>query len=65
MAATAFTEHGAVPARCRITLIYEGTNGVQALDLVGRKLPTNGGRAVDGFFGEIDAFVADTRTMRR
>ena len=43
---------------CRITLIYEGTNGVQALDLVGRKLGANGGRAVMSFLGEIDAFVA-------
>ncbi len=42
---------------CRITLIYEGTNGVQALDLVGRKLAANGGRAVMAFFSEIDAFV--------
>ena len=42
---------------CRISLIYEGTNGVQALDLVGRKLAANGGRAVFSFFGEIDEFV--------
>ena len=28
----------------RITMIYEGTNGVQALDLVGRKLGLNGGK---------------------
>jgi alkylation response protein AidB-like acyl-CoA dehydrogenase len=44
---------------CRITLIYEGTNGVQALDLVGRKLSSNGGRAVFSFFAEIDAFLSD------
>ena len=43
----------------RITLIYEGTNGVQALDLVGRKLAASGGRAVMSFFAEIDAFIAD------
>jgi len=43
---------------CRITLIYEGTNGVQALDLVGRKLGANGGRAVFSFFAEIDEFIA-------
>ncbi|MBG7614379.1 acyl-CoA dehydrogenase C-terminal domain-containing protein [Brevundimonas sp. BAL450] len=41
----------------RITMIYEGTNGVQALDLVGRKLPANGGRAVMSWFADIDAFV--------
>jgi alkylation response protein AidB-like acyl-CoA dehydrogenase len=42
----------------RIALIYEGTNGVQALDLVGRKLPLNGARAVFGFFSEVEEFVA-------
>jgi alkylation response protein AidB-like acyl-CoA dehydrogenase len=34
----------------RITMIYEGANGVQALDLVGRKLASNGGRGVQAFF---------------
>jgi hypothetical protein len=34
----------------RIAQIYEGTNGIQALDLVGRKLPANGGRAIQAFF---------------
>ena len=42
----------------RIALIYEGTNGVQALDLVGRKLAANGGRAVMSFFSEIDGFLS-------
>ena len=32
----------------RIAMIYEGANGIQALDLVGRKLPKDGGRAVHG-----------------
>ncbi len=41
----------------RITQIYEGTNGIQALDLVGRKLGANGGRAIFSFFNEIDDFV--------
>ncbi len=55
-----FTEH--FPASqylrdCRIALIYEGTNGIQALDLVGRKLASGGGRAVMSWFAEIDAFV--------
>jgi hypothetical protein len=56
-----FTEHFPVSQYlrdCRIALIYEGTNGVQALDLVGRKLAADGGRAVMGFFAEVDAFVA-------
>ena len=57
-----FTEH--FPASqymrdVRISLIYEGTNGVQALDLVGRKLAADGGRAVMSFFAEIDAYVAE------
>jgi alkylation response protein AidB-like acyl-CoA dehydrogenase len=38
----------------RITMIYEGANGVQAMDLVGRKLAQNGGRAVQAFFKLID-----------
>ena len=42
----------------RIAMIYEGANGIQALDLVGRKLPKDGGRAVTAFFGEIGAFLA-------
>ncbi|GAY23680.1 acyl-CoA dehydrogenase family protein [Sphingobium fuliginis] len=39
----------------RIAQIYEGTNGVQAMDLVGRKLPMAGGAVVDGFFTLVDA----------
>jgi len=42
----------------RIAMIYEGTNGVQALDLVGRKLAANGGRAVMSFSAELDAYIA-------
>jgi hypothetical protein len=42
----------------RIALIYEGTNGIQALDLVGRKLAANGGRAVFGFFNDLEEFVS-------
>src|SRR5262249_26953693 len=41
----------------RLTMIYEGANGIQSLDLVGRKLPANGGRAVFAFFAEVDDFV--------
>ncbi|MYZ49612.1 acyl-CoA dehydrogenase C-terminal domain-containing protein [Propylenella binzhouense] len=43
----------------RIAMIYEGTNGIQALDLVGRKLPKDGGRAVLAFFGEVEAFLKE------
>ncbi len=57
-----YTEH--FPASqylrdARITMIYEGTNGIQALDLVGRKLPANGGRAIMSWFADIDAFVGE------
>jgi len=40
----------------RITMIYEGANGIQAMDLVGRKLAKDGGRAVMAFFGEVETF---------
>ena len=42
----------------RITQIYEGTNGIQALDLVGRKLPAHTGRALRRFFHPVEAFLA-------
>lgn len=43
----------------RIAMIYEGANGIQALDLVGRKLPKDGGRALTAFFNEVTAFAKD------
>jgi alkylation response protein AidB-like acyl-CoA dehydrogenase len=55
-----YTEHFPVSQYLRdsrIALIYEGTNGIQALDLVGRKLAAHGGRSVTTFTAEIDAFV--------
>jgi hypothetical protein len=39
----------------RITPIYEGTNGIQAIDLVTRKLPMEGGNVVRGYLAEIDS----------
>ena len=42
----------------RIPMIYEGTNGVQAMDLAGRKLPKDGGRAVQAFFKLVDDEIA-------
>ena len=42
----------------RIAMIYEGTNGVQAMDLCGRKLASKGGRAVQAFFAMIDEEIA-------
>lgn len=41
----------------RITQIYEGTNGIQALDLVARKLPKNMGRAVRKFIEETNSYL--------
>jgi hypothetical protein len=38
-------------------MIYEGANGIQALDLVGRKLGRDGGRAISAFFKEVTEFV--------
>jgi hypothetical protein len=43
----------------RIAMIYEGANGIQALDLVGRKLPKDRGRAVMSYFKEIGDFIGD------
>jgi hypothetical protein len=43
----------------RIAMIYEGANGIQALDLVGRKLAKDGGRAIMAFFAELDTFAKD------
>ena len=45
----------------RIAQIYEGTNGIQALDLVGRKLAANGGRAVQAFFKLVGEEVAEAK----
>jgi hypothetical protein len=43
----------------RITQIYEGANGVQALDLVGRKLAQDGGKHVIGFFEMVKGFIKE------
>ena len=43
----------------RIAMIYEGANGVQALDLVGRKLATDGGKHVLAFFDMVKTFIKD------
>ncbi len=43
----------------RITQIYEGANGVQALDLVGRKLATDGGKHVMAYFDMIKTWIKD------
>ncbi len=45
----------------RIAMIYEGANGIQALDLVGRKLPKDGGRALTAFFAEVNGFLDENK----
>jgi alkylation response protein AidB-like acyl-CoA dehydrogenase len=41
----------------RISMLYEGTNGIQALDLVGRKLPQDGGRLLSRFLDPVLEFI--------
>ncbi|MEP9396802.1 acyl-CoA dehydrogenase [Mesorhizobium sp. KR2-14] len=49
----------------RIPMIYEGANGIQALDLVGRKLAQNGGRALQAFFKEVGDFCEENRSEEK
>ena len=44
----------------RIAMLYEGANGIQAMDLVGRKLGKDGGRAVMAFFDEVTGFPEES-----
>jgi len=46
---------------CRITQIYEGTNGIQAMDLLGRKLGMNKGKPVMDLLGEMNKTIASAR----
>jgi alkylation response protein AidB-like acyl-CoA dehydrogenase len=50
---------------CRITPIYEGTNGIQAMDLLGRKLGMNKGRPIMDLLGEIQATLAAAKASPR
>jgi hypothetical protein len=50
-------------ADARITMIYEGTNGIQAMDLLGRKLGMNKGKAVMDLMGEIQKTIAGAREI--
>jgi alkylation response protein AidB-like acyl-CoA dehydrogenase len=45
----------------RITMLYEGANGIQALDLVGRKLPAHMGRLVQAFFTPVQNFIDENK----
>jgi len=44
---------------CRITMVYEGTTGVQALDLVGRKLSQKGGQPMMTFFEFVKGYIKE------
>ncbi len=46
----------------RISQIYEGTNGIQALDLLGRKVVADGGRALAALFTEVSGWIDGART---
>ncbi|MDM8516734.1 acyl-CoA dehydrogenase [Desulfobacterales bacterium HSG16] len=48
---------------CRITQIYEGTNGIQAMDLMGRKLGMNEGKPVMDLLGEINKTIAGAKEI--
>ena len=49
----------------RIAMIYEGTNGIQALDFIGRKMPAEGGRALKAFMTDVMADIARTSADER
>jgi alkylation response protein AidB-like acyl-CoA dehydrogenase len=49
----------------RIAMIYEGANGIQALDLVGRKLPANTGRLLRSFFHPVSEFIESHRDHKQ
>jgi alkylation response protein AidB-like acyl-CoA dehydrogenase len=49
----------------RIAPIYEGTNGIQALDLVTRKLPLEGGKVVAAYIGDLVETVEEVRASNR
>ena len=48
---------------CRITMIYEGTNGIQAMDLLGRKLGLNNGKAVMDLMSKIQKTAAEAKAV--
>ena len=47
----------------RIAMIYEGANGIQALDLVGRKLPQDNGKYILEFLGLISKFIKENKEL--
>ena len=49
----------------RILPIYEGTNGIQAIDLVTRKLPLEGGRIMRSYIAELEAIAREVKAVNR
>ena len=60
------TDHGMeqLVRDARITTIYEGTNGIQALDLIGRKLNTDDGNLFKEFFDLVDSYINKIKTKK-
>ena len=60
------TDHGMeqLVRDARITTIYEGTNGIQALDLIGRKLNTDDGNLFKEFFDLVDKYINKIKTKK-
>jgi hypothetical protein len=48
---------------CRITMIYEGTNGIQAMDLLGRKLGMNKGKPIMDLMADIQKIIAQAKAI--
>jgi len=48
---------------CKVTSIYEGTNGIQALDLFGRKIRMNNGAALETLFTEMESHIEEARVI--
>lgn len=48
---------------CKMLSIYEGTNGIQALDLFGRRVKMNNGAVLEALFAEIDAHLEEASGM--
>ena len=49
---------------CKIASIYEGTDGIQAMDLLGRKLGMDEGKVFMGFMGEVQKVIASAREAK-
>ena len=61
------TDHGMeqLVRDARITPIYEGTNGIQALDLIGRKFNTHNGLIINQYLNEINKFLEDNKDNKK